>query len=236
MTNLRLDVEEHEAFPSMLDDALESARYVEDEDAVTRQFETSLVEHKWIVQVTQLDRRMLSTQQLLAELHAGTLVNAETLVWRGGMEDWLPLIDVADLPIAGLSIEREWLDRRSRRQLRAEGRRSLVPSRLLATLPPAAIVRRLQRTVSLHPAALSPTPLGAILWSSALAFATILVTLYALSKGGVFDASAENPPSPTGSIRRAQAALSVAKDAPQRPKHTEPQQTEPAPLGAQAGN
>jgi hypothetical protein len=40
---------------------------------------------------------MMSTDQLLARLQAGALVNVGTLVWRGGMENWTPIARVHEL-------------------------------------------------------------------------------------------------------------------------------------------
>lgn len=72
------------------------AAYSEDDDAVTQLLESPLSDQEWMVQVSALDRRMMSTAQVLDELSAGS-VNASTLVWRGGMDDWAELASVPEL-------------------------------------------------------------------------------------------------------------------------------------------
>jgi hypothetical protein len=73
------------------------ARYAEDDDAATQSMALPHREPPWIVRITALDRRMMSTDQLLARLRAGTIVSAGTLVWRGGMENWTPIARVHEL-------------------------------------------------------------------------------------------------------------------------------------------
>ncbi|HVZ36846.1 MAG TPA: DUF4339 domain-containing protein [Polyangiaceae bacterium] len=62
--------------------------YAENEDVVTQFVETPRPPASWIVQLTPLDRRVMSTEQLLAELERGRFVHADTLVWRKGMNEW----------------------------------------------------------------------------------------------------------------------------------------------------
>jgi hypothetical protein len=75
------------------------ATYSEDDDSATQIAPALAGEPKWIVQITSLDRRMMSTEELVAELERGSLIGQETLVWRGGMSDWLPIAQVAELPV-----------------------------------------------------------------------------------------------------------------------------------------
>jgi len=74
------------------------ATYSEDDDSATQIAPALTGEPKWIVQITPLDRRMMSTEELVAELERGSLIGQETLVWRGGMSDWLPIAHVEELP------------------------------------------------------------------------------------------------------------------------------------------
>jgi hypothetical protein len=74
----------------------ELAAYSDEDDGDTRMIELPQPEPRWIVQVTPFDRRMMDTACLLSELRAG-LVRRGTLVWRGGMHDWLPVERIGDL-------------------------------------------------------------------------------------------------------------------------------------------
>ena len=76
------------------------ATYSEEDDVATRQLQVPRGDYKWIVQLTPLDRRMMDTAQLVAELLDGTRVHRQTLVWRGGMDDWQPIEKVGDLPVS----------------------------------------------------------------------------------------------------------------------------------------
>jgi hypothetical protein len=75
---------------------LELAAYVDEDDGVTRMLELPQAEPSWIVQVTPFDRRIMETSRLLAELRQG-MVQRGTLVWRGGMHDWLPVERIGEL-------------------------------------------------------------------------------------------------------------------------------------------
>src|SRR5690606_26322018 len=77
----------------------------EEDDAVTRLMEAPLGDQDWMVQVTALDRRMMSTSQVLSELQSGK-VNGRTLVWRTGMDDWMPLSRVDELSHASAAPSR----------------------------------------------------------------------------------------------------------------------------------
>ena len=104
MTQSNNDIEELEELLTELEgqEAQLVRPYAEDDDAVTQLMDAPLGDQEWMVQVTALDRRMMSTDQLLAELRAGKLSN-RTLVWRGGMDDWLPISRVDSLLHAGAS-------------------------------------------------------------------------------------------------------------------------------------
>lgn len=108
MTNRNNDIEELEELLTELEgqEAQLVSPYSEDDDAVTQLMDAPLGDQEWMVQVTPLDRRMMSTEQLVAEFHGGRLSD-KTLVWRGGMDDWLPIQRVDELskaPRAGLSM------------------------------------------------------------------------------------------------------------------------------------
>jgi hypothetical protein len=98
MRNSNNDIEELEELLTELEgqEAQIVTPYSEEDDAVTRQMEAPLGDQDWMVQVTALDRRMMSTSQVLNELSLGK-INQRTLVWRGGMDDWMPLSRVDEL-------------------------------------------------------------------------------------------------------------------------------------------
>jgi hypothetical protein len=98
MTNSNNDIEELEELLTELEgqEARIVTPYSEEDDAVTRLMDAPLGDQDWMVQVTALDRRMMSNSQVLSELQAGK-INGRTLVWRGGMDDWLPVSRVDEL-------------------------------------------------------------------------------------------------------------------------------------------
>lgn len=98
MTQSNNDIEELEELLTELEgqEAQLVRPYTEDDDAVTRLMDAPLGDQEWMVQVTALDRRMMSQDQVLADLRAGKLTN-RTLVWQGGMDDWLPISRVDSL-------------------------------------------------------------------------------------------------------------------------------------------
>ena len=71
------------------------APYAEEDDGETRMFEAPLPEQRWLVQLSPFDRRSMETSRLLAGLEHGQ-VRRGTLVWRGGMQDWLPVERIAE--------------------------------------------------------------------------------------------------------------------------------------------
>jgi hypothetical protein len=98
MTNSNNDIEELEELLTELEgqEARLVRPYAEDDDAVTQLMDAPLGDQEWMVQVTALDRRMMSMPQLLSELQSGKLSN-RTLVWRGGMDDWSPIAHIDEL-------------------------------------------------------------------------------------------------------------------------------------------
>lgn len=74
----------------------ELSAYAEEDDGETRMFEARPSEPRWLVQVTPFDRRAMGTSRLLSEVELG-LVSPQTLVWRGGMHDWLPVERIGEI-------------------------------------------------------------------------------------------------------------------------------------------
>jgi hypothetical protein len=106
MTNGNNDVRELEDLLTELEGqgALPVGAYSEEDDAVTQLMDAPLGEQEWMVQITPLDRRMMSTDQIAAELSTGNLVNADMLVWRHGMRDWSPIASVEELRAAAPAV------------------------------------------------------------------------------------------------------------------------------------
>src|SRR4029078_11721665 len=102
MTQSNNDIEELEELLTELEgqEAQLVRPYSEDDDAVTQLMDAPLGDQECMVQVTALDRRMMSTDQVQSELRAGKL-SSRTLVWRGGMDDWLPIARVDSLSQGG---------------------------------------------------------------------------------------------------------------------------------------
>ena len=101
MTNGNNDVRELEDLLTELEGqgALPVGQYSEEDDAVTQLMDAPVGEQEWMVQVTPLDRRMMSTDQILAELATGNLITPQVLVWRAGMSDWAPISSVDELRV-----------------------------------------------------------------------------------------------------------------------------------------
>jgi uncharacterized protein DUF4339 len=98
MTNTNNDIEELEELLTELEgqEARLVTPYSEDDDAVTTIIEAPLNDQEWMVQVTALDRRMMGTEQVVAEWRAGK-ISGKTLVWRTGMTDWTQIGSVSEL-------------------------------------------------------------------------------------------------------------------------------------------
>jgi hypothetical protein len=73
-------------------------RYSEEDNAATAFFDTPRPEPCWLVQVSPFDRRLWSRERVLQELlRQGGLIHRDTLVWRGGMNDWRRLEQLEEL-------------------------------------------------------------------------------------------------------------------------------------------
>jgi hypothetical protein len=142
--------------------------YGDEDDVVTQVIDAELAEPKWIVQITPLDRRMMATAELLSESMRGALVRLDTLVWRGGMEDWLPLEEVDALA----SVRRQvptLLPQRQSSQRPSSQRRSLRAK-------PSAVAAAVDRVMS-----------NRLLAPVAIVLSTAALAISALAVCGVFD-------------------------------------------------
>jgi len=72
------------------------AAYAEEDDGETRMFEVPPPEPRWLVQLSPFDRRSMETSRLIAGLQLGQ-VRRGMLVWRGGMQNWLPVERIAEM-------------------------------------------------------------------------------------------------------------------------------------------
>ncbi|HTV21484.1 MAG TPA: DUF4339 domain-containing protein [Polyangiaceae bacterium] len=72
------------------EDSLALAAYSEDDNVVTEEVGGMLHEPRWLVQFSTLDRRMMDTSEVISALIEGA-IRRDTPVWRGGMDDWLPV-------------------------------------------------------------------------------------------------------------------------------------------------
>jgi hypothetical protein len=73
-------------------------RYSEEDNAATAFLEAPQPEPHWLVQVTPFDRRLWSRERVLEELlHQGGLIHRDTLVWRGGMNNWRRIAQLEEL-------------------------------------------------------------------------------------------------------------------------------------------
>jgi hypothetical protein len=141
MANSNNDVRELEDLLTELEGqgALPVGPYSDEDDAVTQLMDTPLGDQEWMIQITPLDRRMMSTEQLLAELATGTLVKRDMLVWRTGMSDWAPIHRMEELAGSGVI------------DVPVVPERGPAPERRPAPLPPPPAP---------IPPRLSPSPLG----------------------------------------------------------------------------
>jgi uncharacterized protein DUF4339 len=136
--------------------------YGDEDDVVTQVIDAAHAEPKWIVQITPLDRRMMSTAELLSASNCGVPVREDTLVWRGGMEDWLPLDQVDALASV-------------RRQLPTLAPQKPAPRRRSPRAKPWAVAA-VDRVVS-----------NGLLVPVAIVLSTAALTISALAVCGAFD-------------------------------------------------
>ena len=73
-------------------------RYSDEDNAATAFLETPQPEPHWLVQVTPFDRRLWSRERVLQELvHQRGVIHRDTLVWRGGMNNWRRIAQLEEL-------------------------------------------------------------------------------------------------------------------------------------------
>jgi hypothetical protein len=183
------------ARPEQLDegDVISLDAYSEDDSVVTQQVEASHLEPRWLVQFTALDRRMMDTSEVISALLSGS-IRRETLVWRGGMDDWLPV-----------------------------GRLDLLAASAIPTLAPQRRAPSLAPRSTRAPAARA-RPLELTLASLAIAFSAATITTSFLSIAGVFDPSPADAPTRVQALRAepptpepSASDEAVAREAPEPP-------------------
>jgi len=136
---------------------------------------------EWVVLLSPDTRRMMSTQEVQAEVSAGTLAR-ETLVWRAGMSEWMAIgtIGELDVPMA-----------RQQRPPPAPGWEAPPPAAAPSRRPAAhTLPRGHMHQPSHHPYASEPNPqlIQEVVTTGAVAMIGVAVTLYMLSLGGAFAA------------------------------------------------
>jgi len=144
-----------------------------DEEIPTHLVEALHFEPRWLVMVATFDRRMMDTEQLFAALEGG-LVRPDTLVWRGGMEDWQPVARALALEGA------------ARPTLPPLARSISLESAARPTLPVA------------RPQQAPQSSAAAVVASVAIVVSIAAVTTSALAVGGVFETA---PPPSAASLR-----------------------------------
>jgi len=189
------------------DDVMMLDAYSEDDNAVTQEVSGMLHEPRWLVQFTSLDRRLLETTDVISALLSGA-IRRETLVWRGGMDDWVPVgrLDLlAQSAIPTLPPQR----------------RSVAPG----SAPRAVSTSALGTSVTSGSPSVHARPMELLLASVAIALSAATITTSFLSIAGVFDSHGEGAPSRVQALR---AADVPAKERPVERAWTR-DQNEPAP-------
>lgn len=151
---------------------------------------------QWVVLLTHDTRRMMSTPEVHAELQAGTL-RRETLVWRAGMSEWVPIAHIAELNVAERNMARPNMAM-SNMPAPYEGYEHAMPAGRQAQQPahpvhPAPVHAR-RRAATPDPALVME-----LVTTGAVALIVVAVTSYLLSLGGAFAAGGGAAPhSPPG--------------------------------------
>ena len=76
--------------------AMHDAAGPDDDYEATRVQPSSPAADAWTVNITDDDQRSLTTEQIVAAWQTGE-VNQDAYVWKDGMDDWLPILDVPEL-------------------------------------------------------------------------------------------------------------------------------------------
>lgn len=90
----------HAGEPSVEHPHVSLGVYSEEDDAATQMAAARVREARWIVLVDPLDRRIMSTEEVLSERQRSSCIHDGTLVWRGGMDNWSPLAAIEELALA----------------------------------------------------------------------------------------------------------------------------------------
>lgn len=202
------------------DDVLMLDPYSEDDNAVTQEVAGLISEPRWLVQFTALDRRMMDTSDVISALLDGT-IQRETLVWRGGMDDWVPVgrLDLlAQSAIPTLPPKRRGAGDAAEANLRALLGQT-AHGRITQTNGPASTPRGMS-----GPSSVRARPLELTLASVAIALSAATITTSFLSIAGVFDTRRAATPTSVQALR--------AEPPPsERPKAPPPslERDEPAP-------
>ena len=229
MADIKDEVAELEELLVGLDSEGPVGAYSEDDDEVTLSMAAPVGDQEWMVQLSPLNRKMMSTDRLVQELTLGTLTET-TLVWRGGMEDWVPINQVDALTRARQSVppprpppSRQALPPVPARARVADASGPMGASANFVSdefngddddadvdlediaaappppvpFPPAAAPPAPRsytgRPVAVDFSSVPPKPRTTtrlVFGAGAAAVLTVLVTLYSLSRGGVFESSA----------------------------------------------
>lgn len=143
---------------------------------------------EWLVLINPAMRRMMSTLEVQAEVRAGTLPR-ETLAWRAGMSEWLPLGAIQEL---GLPNRNPTV-----RTTPALGWDAPLAPTAHADHQASAPRQHVHSAVSgaaRRPRSLPNPQLGSELVSAgAAALIIVAVTTYLLSLGGAFQAGGVHP-------------------------------------------
>lgn len=150
---------------------------------------------QWVVLLTHDTRRMMSTHEVQAEVSAGTLAR-ETLVWRAGMNEWLPIASIGelDVPVA-------------RPHRAPPGMSWDAPA-----APPRHAGHPHARQQAHRPASSSEI-LQELVTTGAVAAIAVAMTLYMLSLGGAFGPGTAHKAAHNNAAHGAQASNASAPQA-----------------------
>jgi hypothetical protein len=233
MAEVKDEVEELEELLVGLETEAAVEAYSEEDDAVTLSMAAPIGDQEWMVQLSPTNRKMMSTDRVVIELASGELDDT-TLVWRGGMEEWMPIGQVEELtrarssappprplpppaPVPASASSIAAAEAADEDGIDAGGDAPSFeidedidgPTPLVPPAPAAAMSEAGKpasppppRSYTGRPVAVDfsavppkrPASLRLVLGAGGAAAAMVLVTLYSLSRGGVFEttsASAE---------------------------------------------
>jgi hypothetical protein len=148
---------------------------------------------QWVVLLTPDTRRMMSTHEVQAEVSAGTLAR-ETLVWRAGMNEWLPIANIGelDVPVA---------------------RPHRAPPGVSWDAPAALPRHAAHARPQAHRPVSSSEILQELVTTGAVAAIVVAMTLYMLSLGGAFAPGTAHKAAHNNAAHGAQASNASAPQA-----------------------